>query len=213
MEFSAIDFIVGGLILLLGLKGMLNGVIKEVFGLAAIAGGIYLASSFASEFGAFLNGTVFNFQKQEAATLVGFVALLVLSWGGIILLGKIVAKLVELSSLGFVDKFLGILFASGKVFIIFAIIAYAVSSVDFIEKSVQKHTQNSFLFPILKGAGEAVLNIDPDMFNDMKKESDQNSSLLQEKNMSLEELQKEIKQKMQESSQTLEQLQKKVENE
>jgi len=211
VELSAIDFIVGGLILVLGLKGMLNGVIKEVFGLVAIAGGIYLASSFSVEFGAFLNGTVFNFEKTEIATLVGFVALLILCWGGIVLLGNIVSKLASMSALGFIDKLLGVVFASGKVFVIFSIIAYAITSIDIIAKSIDSHTNKSVLFPILQSAGEVILNIDPDMFQSVD-EVDSNTTAIDARNLSIRELE-EIQTKIQESTKSLQQLQEKVQNE
>ena len=42
MEFSIFDLVVGSIILLLGLKGILNGFFKELFGLIGIVGGIFI---------------------------------------------------------------------------------------------------------------------------------------------------------------------------
>jgi membrane protein required for colicin V production len=51
MDFSIFDLIVGSIILLLGLKGILNGFFKELFGLIGIVGGIFVGSRVANEVG------------------------------------------------------------------------------------------------------------------------------------------------------------------
>ncbi len=196
MEYSYIDFIVGGLILILGLKGIFNGLIKEVFGLAGIAGGVYLASSYASAFGMFLSDTLFKFEQESVSTLVGFVILLALSWGGIILLGNLIAKLTKLSGLGIVDKSMGFVFGAGKVFVIFSLIAYAFSSVEIVAQNMQKFTKNSILFPVLRDAGGAIIKIDPKMFENSAIKDSAPADIDRE-NLNMQQLQEHIKQKMQ----------------
>jgi len=212
VEFSVIDFIVGGLILVLGLKGMLNGMVKEVFGLLGIVGGIFVATSYANDFGTILNESVYSFEKEEVATLIGFIILLILSWGGIIALGNVVSKLMKLSSLGMMDKILGVIFASGKVFVIFAIIAYSVSSIEVVAKSLSKHTEGSILYPILVESGSLIVNIDPDMFGATTLD-DGAPKKIDGESLSLENLQIEIQKRMQESSKQLEKLEKRVNDE
>jgi len=212
VEFSVIDFIVAGLILVLGLKGMLNGMVKEVFGLLGIVGGIFFATSYANDFGAVLNRNIYTFEKEEVATLIGFILLLILSWGGIIALGNIVSKLMKLSSLGMIDKILGVIFASGKVFVIFAIIAYSVSSIEVIAKSLSKHTKDSILYPILVEGGSLIVNIDPDMFGATTLD-DGTLKKIDGESLSLEDLQIEIQKRMQESSKQLEKLEQRVNDE
>ena len=48
-SFSYFDLVVGLLIVLVGLKGIVNGFIREVFGLIGIVGGVFIASVYATE--------------------------------------------------------------------------------------------------------------------------------------------------------------------
>ncbi|MGM0533042.1 MAG: CvpA family protein [Campylobacterota bacterium] len=206
MELSYIDMILGGLIILLGLKGLMGGMIKEVFGLLAIALGIYLASTFSAPFGTFLNDTVLGFEKSQAANLIAFVVLLIAIWTGILGLGKITSKLVGLSGLGAVDKILGFLFASGKIFVIFSVIAYALASVDFISEKLQNQTKESTLFPLLAASGDAIINIDPKLLQNTKEKTQQKLESLDVKNLSPKQLEEKIQKKMSEQNQTLPEL-------
>ena len=212
MEFSIIDIVVGSLVVILGLKGILNGMVKEVFGLLGIAGGIFIASSFSAGFGGFIDATIYSFEKKELATLIGFVILLAISWAGILALGALFSKLTKLSGLGIYDRIFGVMFASSKVFVIFSVMAYAVSSVDVVAKSFQDQTDRSFLYPMLKQTGGYVVNIDPDMFEPPalgEKEIEE----LDTKSMSMEQLEKEIAKRMQEGSKELKELEERMRNE
>jgi len=212
VQLNILDLTVGGLILILGLKGILNGMVKEMFGLLGVVGGIYIATSYANDFGAILNRNVYTFEKEEIATLIGFILLLILSWGGIIVLGNVVSKLMKLSSLGMIDKLLGVIFASGKVFVFFAIIAYSLSSIEVIAKSLSKHTEGSILYPILVESGSLIVNIDPDMFSATTLD-DKAPTKVDKELLSLEDLQIEIQRRMQESSKQLEKLEQRVNDE
>ncbi|MGM0622898.1 MAG: CvpA family protein [Campylobacterota bacterium] len=210
-----IDIVVGGLVVVLGLKGILNGMVKEVFGLLAIAGGIFIASSFSAGFGSFVDQNIYSFQKPEIATLVGFVLLLIIAWGGILLLGGTISKLVKLSGLGIIDKILGVVFASGKIFVIFAVIAYAISSVDILSKQLQPQTEKSFLFPLLEKTGGFIVNIDPELFEKAKEKAGQsidfddfNMSKIENKDAVIEQL----KQRAQEGDAKAKELMQKVED-
>ena len=44
MDLNYFDMAVGSIVLLLGLKGLLNGFSKELFGLIGIVGGLFVAS-------------------------------------------------------------------------------------------------------------------------------------------------------------------------
>ena len=64
MEFNYFDLIVTIIILFLGLKGVINGFFKEIFGLVGIIGGIFIASRVGDEVGQTLSDLIFNFQSQ-----------------------------------------------------------------------------------------------------------------------------------------------------
>lgn len=71
---STLDIIVLFLVGALGLKGFLHGFVKEVAGLAAIIGGIFLASRFSGGFGDFFVH-ILNIKNETAAHVVSFIAL------------------------------------------------------------------------------------------------------------------------------------------
>lgn len=49
MNFYWFDAFILGFTLLLGLKGIINGLIKEIFGLLGIIGGVFIASKYATQ--------------------------------------------------------------------------------------------------------------------------------------------------------------------
>ena len=50
MEFVTLfDVVVVSLVLILGIKGVISGLIKEIFGLVGLIGGIVVASRFAAK--------------------------------------------------------------------------------------------------------------------------------------------------------------------
>ena len=161
MELSYFDLIVGIIILLLGLKGIINGFFKELFGLIGIIGGIFVASRLGDSVGGLVSDTIFKFESDAAISFVGFVATLIIFWAAMIILGMFFTKLSKVSGLGPVDKIFGFVVGSGKFFLIGAVIAYAVYNVQAIRVNLEPTMKNSFLFPVLVEAGSIIMHIDP----------------------------------------------------
>ena len=80
MEFTIFDAVVIVLIVGLGFKGLINGLIKEVFGLVGMIGGVFIASRFSTEFGIFFDQNIFKIPNEGAKNLVGFSSLFLLFW-------------------------------------------------------------------------------------------------------------------------------------
>ncbi|WP_457592336.1 CvpA family protein [Hydrogenimonas sp.] len=162
MEMNWFDIVTASLILLIGIKGVFNGLIKELAGLIGIVLGVWIASLFASEFGQWLGSSFLHLDSPSALSMIGFLVLLALIWIGCIVAGVLIAKLVSLSGLGVLDKILGLLFASAKVFIIIAVIVYALSNIDLVRKNTKSFTDSSLLYPLFIKAGNAIVHIDTD---------------------------------------------------
>ncbi len=160
MEMNWFDIVTGSLILLIGIKGIFNGLIKELAGLVGIVLGVWVASSFATQFGTWLGDNFLHIDSQSALGMIGFLVLLALIWIGCVVAGILIAKLVSLSGLGVADRILGLLFASAKVFIIIAVIVYALSNIDLVRKNTRSFTDSSLLYPLLIEAGNAIVHID-----------------------------------------------------
>jgi len=162
MEMNWFDIVTGSLILIIGIKGIFNGLIKELAGLVGIVLGVWIASTYASDFGQWMGKNFLSLDSRSALTMAGFLALLTLIWLACIVAGILVSKLVSLSGLGVVDKLLGLLFASSKVFIILSVIVFALSSIEIVKKNTEKFTAESLFHPLLVKTDDLIVHIDTD---------------------------------------------------
>jgi membrane protein required for colicin V production len=170
MNIHYFDIIVGVIVLLLGLKGILNGFFKELFGLIGIIGGIFVASRFSQETGSLISNAIFHFESESAIKLTGFLLTLAVFWATMIGLGILFKKLSKVSGLGPVDKLMGFIVGSGKFFLIAAVIVYALYNIKAIKTNLAPAMQTSILFPVLVEVGEIIMHVDPtDLSNDFNK--------------------------------------------
>ena len=168
MDVHYFDIVVGVIVLLLGLKGIINGFFKELFGLIGIIGGIFVASRLSYETGSLVNNALFHFENASAIKLTGFLLTLALFWAGMVGIGVLFKKLSKISGLGPVDKLFGFIVGSGKFFLIAAVIIYALYSIKAIKDNVSPIMQNSVLFPVLVEVGEVIMHVDPtDLSHDL----------------------------------------------
>jgi len=208
MEINYFDLIVGSIILLLGLKGILNGFFKEVFGLIGIIGGIFVASRAGDSVGQYLSDAIFNFSNQSAISFTGFLATLAAFWLLMIAIGFGFKKLSSLSGLGHLDKVLGFIFGSSKFFFIAAVIASAAYNIKALKPTIDSTMQNSILFPVLVETGKFIMKIDPtEVTNDINTTIDKTTQTIKDKTQdvveekvkeSIEDKVDEIKQELQE---------------
>lgn len=161
MDINYFDIIASAIILLLGLKGILNGFFKEVFGLVGIIGGIFVASRFGPNVGTYLNNMIFSFDNEGAIGFTGFLVTLGVFWVLMISAGIIFKKLSSMSGLGLYDRILGFIFGASKFFLIAAVIAHAVYNVQSLRSIMDSAMENSFLFPVLTKTGSVIMKIDP----------------------------------------------------
>lgn len=161
MEFNYFDLVVSIVILLLGLKGIINGFFKEIFGLIGIIGGIFIASRVGDSVGEYLSDLIFKFDNTSAISFTGFLATLAIFWLLMIAAGMLFKKLSSLSGLGAVDKLLGFVFGASKFFLIAAVIAHAVYNIKAVRNTVDDMMSTSVVFPILVETGSVIMKLDP----------------------------------------------------
>ena len=162
MDINYFDIVVAAIILLLGLKGIINGFFKELFGLVGIIGGIFIASRLGDQIGHILSDRLFHFESKSAAAFTGFLLVLALFWLLMVILGLIFKKLSKESGLGPIDRIFGFIFSSGKFFLIASIIAYAVFNIKSIHSNLKEPLSNSIVFPVMVETGEYIMQIDPE---------------------------------------------------
>lgn len=161
MEFNYFDLIASIIILMLGLKGIINGFFKEVFGLVGIIGGIFVASRVGNAVGQVLSDMIFKFENSTAISFAGFLVTLAIFWFFMIGVGYIFKKLSLLSGLGIFDRILGFVFGASKFFLIAAVIAHAAYNIKAIKSTIDDPMANSFLFPALVSTGAFIMKLDP----------------------------------------------------
>jgi len=157
---SLFDIISLALILILGIKGIINGFIKEAFGLIGIVGGIFLASRYAQTAGEIVQNNFYNFENKASLYLIGFISVLIIFWLLCIFFGFILARLLKMSGLGALDKLAGFFVGSLKIFLVFSILAIALSNIAFIKSRTDKYLNKSFMYPIFIDVGRYIVKLD-----------------------------------------------------
>lgn len=161
IDFNYFDVVIAAIVLLLGIKGFMHGFIKEIFGLLGLIGGVYFASRLAGTAAEFIDTNFLHLENVALLKLIGFLAILIVVWLGATILGSIFSKLTSASGLGFLNRLFGFIAGGGKYFLIFALIVTALSNVSLVKDNLEKHVQDSILYPYLKKAGSYLINLDP----------------------------------------------------
>jgi membrane protein required for colicin V production len=176
MDLNYFDVAVGSIVLLLGLKGLLNGFSKEVFGLVGIVGGIFVASHIGGLIGKFLSDNMFHFETATAINLVGFVFALGIFWLLMVTLGAGFKKLSSLSGLGSVDRALGFIVGASKFFFIISVIVYALFSVTAIRENFGEKMKSSIFFEPMMATGDFILHIETDDVTSLMNDKNETNS-------------------------------------
>jgi len=163
IDFNYFDITIGAIVLILGIKGFMNGLIKEIFGLVGLVAGVYMASRLSDDAATFIDSNFIHIENTALLKLLGFLAILTVVWLGATILGSIFSKLTSMSGLGFMNRFLGFIAGGGKYFIIFALIVTALSNVTLVKDNIGKYINNSVLYPYLLKTGSKIIHLDPKM--------------------------------------------------
>lgn len=158
-DFSIFDLIIITVTLILGLKGLFRGLIKEVFGIVGIIGAIFVASRIAKDTGEAI-APILAIQNEQTIKLIGFIISLIGFWLIVYVLGVIVSKIFSASGLGVVDRIFGFVFGASKVFLIFSVIAYALYQVQSFKKLMDEKFESSFVMPHLISVGSYIIKLD-----------------------------------------------------
>lgn len=157
------DAIVIGLIVIFALKYLTSGVIRELFGITGVIGGIYFAIRYKAEAGAWVSQNVYDITKNGSVgiegteVLVGFLAVLFGFWIVCLILGEILSKLINLSGLGFLNRLGGAIFGVAKIFLILSVIVALTQGAVMLNKQTKPYVENSKVYPYLLKFGTMIL--------------------------------------------------------
>jgi membrane protein required for colicin V production len=118
---NVFDIIIAVILLFAAVRGFMKGLFSEVASLIAIVAGVFCAIHFSYYVEYFLNDSVLKWSHQTnkiVAFAVTFLAVVLF----IIFIGKVLTKLADITSLGFLNKILGSVFAMLKSAIILSVI-------------------------------------------------------------------------------------------
>ena len=132
--------------MILGIKGVISGLIKEIFGLIGLIGGIVVASRFGIRVGHLISDA-------------GFLTTLIVFWILCLGIGAFLSRLVGLSGLGFLDKMGGFVIGSAKIFLVFAVLIVTISNIQVLNNKIEPYFRGSKLYPILLDTGKWIMNV------------------------------------------------------
>lgn len=158
-SLAVFDIIILSITLILGLKGLMKGLIKEVFGIVGIIGAVFVGSRASTDVGNIL-APILGLENPNTISLVGFVASIVGFWLIVYIIGTIISKMVGASGLGIFDRVLGFVFGAGKIFLIFAVIAHALYQINSFKKTINEKTKDSVVMPFLLQTGAFIMKLD-----------------------------------------------------
>jgi membrane protein required for colicin V production len=143
-----LDIVIIVVIVLLGIVGLRQGLIRTVFGIAGLIGGIVLAGRYYDELAALLFPSGATWANIAAYAIIAIATLVV---AGVI--GWLLAKLVNFAALGWLDRLVG--FILGVVIgglLCAAILAIVVKYYPGMEATISQSVIAKFLtgaFPLL----------------------------------------------------------------
>lgn len=193
LDFNYFDAVIASIVVILGIKGMINGFVKEFFGLVGLIGGVYVAAHTAAAAGALIDKNLYHMESATASQLAGFIVVLALVWIAAIAIGSLFSSLTQASGLGPLNRLFGFIAGGGKYFLIFALIVTALSHVTLVKENLQKYVDDSVLYPYLLDAGSFLINLNPEDFQSAEGNTTAASgavsarSLLKERNSSSSE--------------------------
>ena len=157
------------LVVLFGLRGITNGIVKEIFGILGLIGGLFAAMRYKTMAGEWIaakipalhnaNGVLSGDTTQ---VLIGFIAVLFGVWISCLIIGEIISKFFKWSGLGFVDKIGGFVFSVSKIFLIFAVIVTLASGPMSMNEQTKRYFESSKTAPIFLKIGNWILNLKDD---------------------------------------------------
>ena len=158
-SISISDLVVITITLILGLKGLFRGFIKEIFGIIGIVGAIFVASRISVDVGNTI-APILAIKSDATIKLMGFIIALIGFWLVVYTIGAIISKIFAASGLGIVDRIFGFIFGMSKIFLIFAVIAYSISQVQSFKKLIDEKFADSYIMPHLISVGSYIIKID-----------------------------------------------------
>ena len=157
-NINIFDAVVLGLIVLLSIKGLLSGFLKEFFNSIALIGALAVASLYKSEVAQYTKEYLNLNLSAQLLELISLIVVFLL----VFLLVKAIYKIIN----SFLDedistpsRLLGMIIKMATLFFVFSLIVYGLSSKPQVAEKFKDTLDKSKLYPILKNTGATILNM------------------------------------------------------
>ena len=145
-QLAGFDFVIIGIMLLLTIRGFWVGFLRQVTTLVALLLGYIISGQYHDKLFPFLREVTEN---PHAVFWTSYVILFAITYVVIMLMGKVLAKVVELTLAGWFDKLLGGALGAVKAVILIVLLNMVLSGVLAPEN---KMLRNCYLSPYLQQA-------------------------------------------------------------
>ena len=159
MGLNIFDLVVIALILLLSLKGLVNGFAKEFFSAVGLIGGIFVASYLHKDVANYLHENFIDFISVKALSLISLIVIFFIFWFIVSSIGKAISSLNSSGYISTTSRLGGMLVNIIKLFFVFSLIVYAFAKQPQVKRDFKNIIESSKLFPLLKDTGAAILNM------------------------------------------------------
>ena len=160
-NLNTLDLIVIILVLLMSIKGLMNGFLRELFGFLGLIGGIIVASRLAEPIAKYIDSSLFHLGSFATLKLIGFIAVLATIWATVSFLGTLFVGISKGHEHSTISRIFGFLTAGIKYFLIFALIVSALFRSPLMIDNMAKHISQSKLYPTLDEVGAELINMTP----------------------------------------------------
>jgi len=159
LGLNIFDIVVIAIILLLSIKGLLNGLIKELFNLIGLIGGIFLASYFHNDLSNYIYENFTNAIPIKVLNLLSLIAIFVLFWIVMKYIAKAIAYFSDSEFISTTSRLGGMVIKMVTTFFILSLITYALSTKPQFAQKFKPILDSSKLYTLLKNSGSLILNM------------------------------------------------------
>ena len=158
LNINMFDAVVIGLILLLSIKGLLSGFLKEFFNSLALIGGLFVASMYKSEVAQYAKEYLNLDLSKNLLELISLIVIFLVAFLVVKAIFKIIDSFLN-EDISLISRLLGMIIKMFTLFFVFSLIVYGLSSKPQVTDKFKDTLNSSKLYPLLKDTGATILNM------------------------------------------------------
>ncbi len=141
---NVVDIAFGLFILVLAIRGLIRGLIKEIFGIGALIGGVIVSNTFGKQFGT----TIYHHLTVSpvVAYTFSFFVIFIIFYLVLLLIGYILSNMIKAIQLGWLDRLLGLIFGGFKGLLLIAVLVFAIENFPFLNYLNKDLERSSYIY-------------------------------------------------------------------